>query len=155
MTEFLENAKSELKRVDHLIYVSLKYTRTVDVFRSIIERMINCFDFIIEGLLEIEKQKKNIESIPVSPSLRCEKVRKIYAKDEKINDCINFYLFLRKLIISKYTKRTEYRRHVTMTATFESGETHEVTIDAVHEYYDKIKDFVSYVESAVVKGKEE
>ena len=30
----------ELKRVDHLVYVSLKYTRTVDVIRSIIDRLI-------------------------------------------------------------------------------------------------------------------
>ena len=40
MTENLENAKEELKRIDHLIYVTLKYTRTVDVLLSVVERMI-------------------------------------------------------------------------------------------------------------------
>ena len=29
MNEFIFNAREELKRVDHLIYVSLKYTRTL------------------------------------------------------------------------------------------------------------------------------
>ena len=41
MNTYLDKAKSELKRADHLIFVSLKYTRTVDVIRSIIERLIN------------------------------------------------------------------------------------------------------------------
>ena len=31
MNENIHDAKQEMKRVDHLIYVSLKYTRTVDV----------------------------------------------------------------------------------------------------------------------------
>ena len=33
MKEALDNAKEELKRVDHLFYVSLKYTRTADMMR--------------------------------------------------------------------------------------------------------------------------
>ena len=41
MIESLENAKEELKRIDHLIYVTLKYTRTVDVLLSVVERMVN------------------------------------------------------------------------------------------------------------------
>ena len=41
MIETLENAKEELKRVDHLIFVSLKYTRTVDVLLNVINRIIS------------------------------------------------------------------------------------------------------------------
>ena len=60
MREEFEDAKSELKRVDHLIYVSLKYTRTVDVFKSIIERLINSYGFLIEGILASLKDRKKI-----------------------------------------------------------------------------------------------
>ena len=45
MKEALDNAKEELKRVDHLFYVSLKYTRTADMMRHLIERLINAFSF--------------------------------------------------------------------------------------------------------------
>ena len=41
MKDYLDDVKNEVKRVDHLIYVSLKYTRTVDVIRSVVERIIN------------------------------------------------------------------------------------------------------------------
>ena len=47
-SENIENAVSQLKRADHLLYVTLKYTRTVDVIKSIIKRLISAFDFAVE-----------------------------------------------------------------------------------------------------------
>ena len=41
MNEQLENTIEELKRVDHLFYVSLKYTRTVDMIKHVLERIIS------------------------------------------------------------------------------------------------------------------
>ena len=52
MIESLEDAKEELKRVDHLIYVSLKYTRTVDVLRNVIERLVTASEFMITAMLK-------------------------------------------------------------------------------------------------------
>ena len=43
----LDEAKEEIKRADHLIYISLKYTKTVDVIKITIQRLINAFDFAI------------------------------------------------------------------------------------------------------------
>ncbi|MFH1317204.1 MAG: hypothetical protein ABII01_06810 [Candidatus Woesearchaeota archaeon] len=74
--ENLQEAFSELKRADHLIFVSLKYTRTVDVIKSIIERLINCLDFSIIALLESYKEKKKITDIPSSPVARAKKIKR-------------------------------------------------------------------------------
>lgn len=145
MDEFLEEAVEELKRVDHLIYVSLKYTRTVDVFKSILDRLIACYDLVMEGLLEKAKSKNKIQTIPISPMLKAEMLKKIYTKQEEFTPFIDFYIFLRKLNNAEYTKSNEYRRHVTMTAIFPSGDTQEVTMDIIHDYYDKVKEFVKYV----------
>lgn len=149
MTEFLDDAKEELKRVDHLIFVSLKYTRTVDVLKSIIDRLISSFDFVIQDLLEKPKNKKKT-TLPVSPKLRCELLKKLY-KDEKIHDYIDFYLLLRRLTRAEYTRRNEYRRHVTMTAIFQSGEIIEVTMDTMQDYYKKAKEFLEYIEKKYKK----
>jgi hypothetical protein len=150
MNEFLEEAREELKRVDHLIYVSLKYTRTVDVFKSIIERLISCYDIAIEGLLQLAKDKKKIQSIPVSPTLRAETVKELYPKHEQIANDIDFYIFLRKLNKADYTRKNEYRRHVTMTAVFPSDEVVEVTMDTIHGYYERSKLFLNYLEESVL-----
>ena len=49
MKESFDEAIQELKRVDHLFWVSLKYTRTVDVIKHVIERLINCIGFGLEA----------------------------------------------------------------------------------------------------------
>ncbi len=145
MDEFLEDAAEELKRVDHLIYVSLKYTRTVDVFKHIIGRLIECFDAVINGLCQKAKDRKKLLAIPLSQTLKTEALKTLYAKDEMFVGYMDFYLLLRKLDKAEYTKKNEYRRHVTMTAIFPEGETAEVTMDIIHGYFDRAKEFLKYV----------
>ena len=72
MRESLDNAKEELKRADHLIFVSLKYTRTVDVIKSIVERLLNAFNLGIEALLIHAKGKGGTDTIPTIPKIRCQ-----------------------------------------------------------------------------------
>ena len=146
MKDYLDNVKNELKRVDHLLYVSLKYTRTVDVVRSVINRLISAFDFSIDGLLaKVKKRRKKLE-VPSQPRKKCELVKELYADDEKILDLIDFYLELRNIYQAKYTKREEYRRHVTLIAELGPGKVVEVGIDQLHEYEKRVKEFVEHLE---------
>ncbi len=145
MIESLENAIEELKRVDHLVYVSLKYTRTVDVIKSAIDRMIAFLDFIIEGFLLQAKENKVIDKVPQMPILRAELLKKIYPNERDILNAVTLYLNLRKLTKARYDKREEYRRHVTMIAYLEDGNIQEVQIDDMMNYYEKLKEFFEYV----------
>ena len=155
MKEYLHNAREELKRVDHLIYVSLKYTRTVDVIRSIIDRMTAAIDCIIEGLIEKAKKEGKTESIPTQQGLRVNLVKDMYKDDEKIHAILEFYISLKKMMRAPYTRDQEFRRHVKMTSKVDDKE--EITnIDIIHEYFEKIKEFVNYIEEKhVLEGKEE
>ena len=150
----LHEAKEELKRVEHLISVSLKYTRTVDVFKSIIERMINAYDFLIEGFLEKAKSEKKIEHVPTAPRLRCEEMMKLFNNDEKMLEYMRFYIFLRSINRAEFDRRNEFRRHVTMITYLENDEIIDIKLDDISEYQEKIKEFVSYSEK-LVGGKEE
>lgn len=153
MKEALDSAIQELKRVDHLFYVSLKYTRTVDVIRSVVERLINALDFGIDSLLKHAKENKQVTNIPTNVGLKCALFKKIYADNSELLDYINFYLKLRKIIRAKYTKRQEYRRHVTMIADID-GEIVEVSIDVLKEYYDKAREFINFIRKTIY-GEEE
>lgn len=144
--QYLIKTKEEIKRMDHILYVSLKYTRTVDVMRNAIERLINAYSFIISGLLEYAKTKKKIKEIPASPLMKCELVKKVFKDDERIVENTDFYLLLRKIIKAKMSKRQEYRRHITMTAHLEPGKDIEVTPDQLKEYFYKIKEYLEYLE---------
>jgi len=153
MKEALDNAILELKRVDHLFYVSLKYTRTVDMMKHMLERLISTFSCGIESLLKHAKEQKKIAEIPDNLGLRAKLLMETI-QDEEITDYMNFYLRLRKLVRAPYTKREEFRRHVTMTATIDNGEIVEVNIDSLKEDYDKTKDFMKYIRTTLY-GEEE
>lgn len=150
MKESLDKARTELRRADHLIYVSLKYIRTVDVIRSIIKRLVAGFDFGVVSLLELAKHKKRIEEYPKNVALRCALAKKLY-KDEEIIKHIDFYIRLRKIIRAEYKKSTEYRRHVTMTALTDEGLIN-VDIDQVEEFLKKAQDFVERVAEQIEKA---
>lgn len=155
MKESFDEAVQELKRVDHLFWVSLKYTRTVDVIKHVIERLINCIGFGLEALLKYAKEKRLITSIPTNAGLRCELLKKTFPGNLELIDYINFYIRLRKLSKAEYARREEFRRHVTMIAIIDKGEIVEVSIDTLKEYYEKTKNFIAFVKRVINEEKEE
>lgn len=152
MEETLHNALVELKRADHSIFVSLKYTRTVDVIKSIIERLISTIDFCFEVLLMHAKMNKRIAEVPALPRLRIDALKSIYASDAVVQDFLEFYNKLKKIDKAKFDRAQEYRRHVTMTAYLEEGPI-EITIDIINDYFDRTKEFVNHVKTQALGGK--
>ena len=153
MKEALDNARQELKRVDHLFYVSLKYTRTADMMKHMIDRLINAFSFGIESLLKYAKEKKKINEIPTNPTMSSKLLTQLFT-DEEVVSYMNLYLKLRKIIRADYSKREEFRRQVTMTCTIDN-QVVEVNIDVLKEYYETTKNFVNYAEIVVEEKKED
>ncbi|HII29602.1 hypothetical protein COT48_04995 [Candidatus Woesearchaeota archaeon CG08_land_8_20_14_0_20_47_9] len=143
----LEEAREELKRADHLIFVSLKYTRTVDVIRSVIERLIASLNFMIDALLELAKEGGLIDSMPQNNGLKCSVLRAEF-KHPEIADMLSFYTLLRKISRADYRKREEYRRHVTMTAVTEDGPV-DISIDVIKEYYEKALSFAEFISQLI------
>lgn len=152
LREALERAQQELKRADHLIYVSLKYTRTVDVLKSILDRLVNAIDAGLDALLIKARQDKRISEVPRLPRLKIEQVKKAYADNEKLLNYLEFYSLLRKIGKASFSRAQEYRRHVTMTAILDDKKI-EITIDIISDYFHKIKEFLALAES-IVEGEE-
>lgn len=150
MEEAIHDVKQELKRVDHLIYVSLKYTRTADVLKNVIERLVGAFDFMIMALLEKAKEEEKLEEVSTAPLKRCEQINEVFSEDEKILELCSFFGLLRRLNKLDYKKESEYRRHVAMIFDVDGKEV-RVDIDSVTEYYKQAKDYVSYIEQNYIQ----
>ncbi len=146
MRDSLNDAWQELKRADHLIYVSLKYTRTVDVIKHIIQRFINAFDSLFDSILKKNLEDGKISEIPLQPVKRCIEVRKLYTEDEGITNGCNYYLHLKKLDKAKFDRDQEFRRHVKMTAYVEDEE-FIVNIDTITEDYQMLKDLFAHAQN--------
>ena len=83
----LQDAKEEIKRADHLIYVSLKYTRTCDIILNIFKRLITAYDYAILASLEKSKEEGKTTVIPESKMLRAEM---LYRLKRKFKEQIEF-----------------------------------------------------------------
>ncbi|MBW2991985.1 hypothetical protein KY345_02080 [Candidatus Woesearchaeota archaeon] len=143
MRNSLNNAKEEFKRCDHLLYVSLKYTRTVDVIKSLIARFLSCYGFAVDALL-LKKKKE----IPAQIGLKIDKVKELYSDNPIVIDNVESFVFLRKLDKARYDKENEYRRHVHLLAEVE-GEKKTIGIDEMTYYFLKLKDFLEYLEETL------
>ena len=147
MNELLDEALEELKRVDHLIYVTLKYTRTVDVIKNIVYRLKDSCELVIDALLQFAKKKRMIKIIPTSPLMRISELRKPFSRKDKqqIQEFINFYSTLRKIGKADYIKHGEYRKNVSLIVLGENKQKElEVTIDVLNEYYRKAQEFIEF-----------
>jgi len=154
MKESLDKSIEELKRVEHLVFVSLKYTRTADVLKSILQRMINAFSFGFNALLMYAKEQKLITDYPENLALRCNILKKIYPDEKRLHEYINYYLKLRKIVRAEYTKKEEYRRHVTMSVVID-GEPVDITMDSAKEDLEKLREFINYVREFIFGKQEE
>lgn len=149
MRDALELAYEELKRVDHLIYVSLKYTRTTDVLKNVIERMITTSNCLINALGEHAKQTGKIKNLPEPPMMKCKELKRIYAGDDIITNFLDFYILVRTINKAEYTSINEYRRHVTLIAQLDEGEYH-IHIDKVTEFYKNMKKYLEHIKSLAI-----
>ena len=148
MSETFQHAQEEMKRADHLMFVSLKYTRTVDVLKSIVERLINAFDFSFEAYFEKLKKEKKIMDIPSIPKVKVDVLKNLFEHDEVLHNFLRLYLLLRKINKADFSRAREYRRHLTMTALLEDAEI-EITIDIIYDYFEKTKEFLEYIQEKI------
>ena len=138
MKDNMEIAMEELKRADHLIFVSLKYTRTVDVLKHVIERLINCIDHIFLALLEKQKEDGRIDAVPVAPVQRAVLVKSVFGDDQIIEDMSDLFLRFRKIDKAPFEKANEFRRHVVMTVVI-NDEVVQINIDNITGYFKTVK----------------
>lgn len=136
MMPYLDDAHQELRRVDHLIFVSLKYTRTTDVLINIIHRMIDAYGHMFTYLLHKAKEDEAIDEIPTTPIERSSLIKKIF-DDPFIHEQVYMYLLFRQMAKTEYTSENEYRRHVTMI-TYIHGRKEILNIDLISVYYENM-----------------
>ncbi len=137
----VEGAKDELKRADHSIYVTLKYTRTVDVIKNIIKRLIAATDIAIADSLNHLHAKKKLKEVPLMPKKRALLVSTLLPQFKKD---IDFYFLLREIDIVEYTKREEYRKNVSLIVTIK-GKTLVIDIETIKKYFERTVDLVDRV----------
>lgn len=138
-------AVDELNKVDHLVFVTLKYTRTVDIIASAVERMIITLTLQFTETLEALKDAGKIAEVPAAPVMKTKALEQLFPKDRQLKDIVDFYCRLKRISSAVYKKKEEFRKNVAMV-TPEA----EVNIDALKDYVAKMKNYINYLRALSV-----
>jgi hypothetical protein len=138
----MEDIIQEKISADHLLYVSLKYTKTCDVIVNLILRWKKMIETSIDAILIHAKKKKKIKSIPENPVGKIETLKKLFKKDKEIAEILDMYEMFRKIKELRKERIGEFRKNVTLKV-FYKGEEININLEKLKIYADKLEKFIS------------
>ena len=140
----MERVIQEKISADHLLYVSLKYTKTCDVILNLIARWKSMIDLAIDRLLEQAKKKRMISSIPTSPKPKYDSLRKLFARNPDVKDTLELYDFFRRVENSQKIRENEFRKNVTLKI-LDKGNYVNIDLEKLKEYSKTLERFITYI----------
>lgn len=137
----MEEIIQEKISADHLLYVSLKYTKTCDVIMNLLLRWGKMIDTCIVRILKEEKKKGKIKEIPGNVMGQIAEIKKLLKKDKNALDTIDFFMMLRKIEGLKTERIGEFRKNVTLKVTFRGKEI-DINLEKLKEYASMLEKFI-------------
>jgi hypothetical protein len=138
----MEDIIQEKISADHLLYVSLKYTKTCDVILNLMLRWRKMIETSIDAILRHSKKKKKISIIPENNVKKIEVIKKLFKKDKDFLEVIEFYEMLRKIEELRRERIGEFRKNVNLRI-FYRGEEINVNLEKLKEYAENLEKFIS------------
>lgn len=140
----IETIMKEKISADHLLYVSLKYTKTCDVILNLLKRWVIMINHCIDALLEQLKKKKKIKDIPLAPRQKAELVKKYFKNTPEIIKALEIYDFFKRIDDFRAVKECEFRKDVRLKV-MDQGQEIIINLDKLKEYSLILESFISYV----------
>lgn len=135
----MSDPKEELKRADHSIYVTLKYTRTTDIIKNTIKRLISACELATYHLLVSLQKRKKIPEVPPTPRKQAEVMLQGMPK---LKEYLKLYEKLVRIDQAPYTKKEEYRKNVTLIAQVTPETKEEVNMETLRNMFHKTAEYV-------------
>jgi len=138
----MEEIIKEKISADHLLYVSLKYTKTCDVMVNLLLRWKNMIEIAMNEILKHAKKKKKISSISENPVGRLEQVRKLFKKDKDFLEVLDLYEMFKKVRELRKERIGEFRKNVTLRV-FYRGKEININLEQLKIYAEMLEKFIS------------
>ena len=140
----MEKIIKEKISADHLLYVSLKYTKTCDVIVNLLLRWKIMIEMGMERLAEKAKKAKKWKRDSEAPRAQLIQLKKIYAKEPDIVRTLELYEMFRDIEKLEKVRENEFRKGVNLKVIYK-GQTVNVNLDALKEYSQILEKFISYL----------
>ncbi len=137
----MEEIIQEKISADHLLYVSLKYTKTCDVIMNLLLRWRKMIEMCILYILRDAKKKGKIKEVSDNAIGRINDIKVLLKKDKNALNTIDFFMMLRKLETLDTERIGEFRKNVTLKVIFR-GEEININLEKLKEYAEMLENFV-------------
>lgn len=141
----LEEIIKEKTSADHLLYVSLKYTKTCDVILNLLARWKSLIELSCEAILEIKVEEGNIPTMPTNPKQKIEFIKKYFSKNSDIQNIIPLYIFFKRVPDLSKTRSGEFRKNVNLKVFISPEKAVDINMEKLGEYYDIVEKFINEV----------
>ena len=138
----MERIIKEKISADHLLYVSLKYTKTCDVIINLLLRWKHMIEQGMDLLVEKAKKEKKWKPVPDAPRAKQVQLKKIYTNNPAINDALELYELFRDIESLEKVRESEFRKGVNLKVTYR-GEIVNINLDKLKEYSNLLERFIS------------
>ncbi len=138
----MEEIIQEKISADHLLYVSLKYTKTCDVIMNLILRWRKMIDVSIDEMLKHAKKKKKIKIIPANPVQKIEQIKKLFKNDKNFLTAIDTYEMFKKIEELRKERIGEFRKNVCLKVMYKGKEIN-INLEKLKEYAEMLENFIS------------
>jgi hypothetical protein len=138
----LDDVIKEKISADHLLYVSLKYTKTCDVIMNLLLRWKIMMD-ISMGVL-IAKVGKRWKPVPDAPRAKFIQLKKLYADVPEVANAFALYELFRDIESLPKVREAEFRKGVNLKVTYKA-EPVNVNLEKLAEYSQILERFISYL----------
>jgi len=140
----IEEIIKEKTSADHLLYVSLKYTKTCDVILNLLARWKSLIELSFDTILEHRVEAGKIPAMPTNPKQRIEFIKKYFKKSEEVQNVVPLYIFFKRIPDLNKTRSGEFRKGVNLKV-IEPTRTTDINMDMLGEYYEVVEKFMGEV----------
>jgi hypothetical protein len=137
----IEEIIKEKTSADHLLYVSLKYTKTCDVILNLLARWKSLVELSFDAILEKRVENGKIPAMPMSPKQRIEFIKKYFKKNGDVQDVVPLYIFFKRIPDLSKTRSGEFRKNVNLKIV-DIKKTTDINMEKLGEYYEIVEKFI-------------
>jgi hypothetical protein len=146
----MEEIIQEKISADHLLYVSLKYTKTCDVIMNLILRWRKLIETCNNQMLNKAQKEGTISEVPDNAIGKIKQMKEIFKEDENMLETISFFMMLRKLEELKTERIGEFRKNVALKIQFR-GDIVNVNLEQLKIYAEMLENYIKTVKEFLTK----
>ena len=144
----MQDIEKELKSAQHLLYVSMKYTKTCDVIINLMFRWQQLISISINRILEHSKKKKMISKVPATPVEKLDAVRELFKREEIIQRTLDLYEFFRRMPKLEQIREHEFRKNVALKV-IDKEQVIEINMDMLKSWNILVEDFIKFTRQLI------